>query len=112
MRDNGAAPGDAAAVRRFLTFRLGGILYALPAEYVLEVIHIPAVARVPHSPPSLLGIANLRGTVLPLVGLRELLGSNAGLAAAAATKAIVLDTGTPLALAVESVDALVAIPER
>src|SRR5688572_24986257 len=107
MRDNGAAPGDAAAVRRFLTFRLGGILYALPAEYVMEVIHIPAVARVPHSPPSLLGIANLRGAVLPLVSLRELLGASA--AAAAATKAIVLDAGTPLALAVESVDALVAI---
>ena len=75
MRDPAAAAVDAAAVRRFLTFRSAGTLYALPAEYVLEVIHVPAVARVPHSPPSLLGIANLRGTVLPLVGLRELLGA-------------------------------------
>ncbi len=94
-----------------MTFRVGGTLYALPAEHVLEVIHIPAVARVPHSPPSLLGIANLRGTVLPLVSLRELLGADAGSTAAAATKAIVLDAGTHLALAVESVDALVAVAD-
>ncbi len=73
----------------------------------MEVIHTPAVARVPHSPAPLLGIANLRGAVLPLVGLKELLGSSA--ASAPATKAIVLDAGTILALAVESVDALVAI---
>jgi purine-binding chemotaxis protein CheW len=109
MRDPRARPVD-AAVRRFLTFRLAGTLYALPAEYVVEIIGIPAAARVPHSPPSLLGIANLRGTVLPLVGLRELLGSGSTPTAATA-KAIVLDAGTLLALAVESVDALVAIAE-
>ena len=111
MRDQAAAPVDDAAVRRFLTLRHGGTLYALPAEYVLEVINIPAVARVPLSPRSLLGIANLRGTVLPLVSLSELLGKDAASAAAAATKAIVLDAGTHLALAVQSVDALVAIAE-
>ena len=109
MREQQAASVDAEAVRRFLTFRLAGTLYALPAEYVFEVIHIPAVARIPHSPPSLLGIANLRGMVLPLVGLRELLGSHAAPVAPATMKAIVLDAGTPLALAVESVDALVTI---
>jgi purine-binding chemotaxis protein CheW len=111
MREPSAEPVETAAVRRFLTFRHGGTLYALSADYALEVIHIPAVARVPRSPPSLLGIANLRGTVLPLVGLRELLGSSATSAPAAATKAIVLDAGTQLALAVESVDALVTVAE-
>ena len=112
MRDNSAALADTTQVRQFLTFRLGSTLYALPAEHVLEVIHVPAVARVPHSPPSLLGIANLRGTVLPLVGLRELLGWSEPSAAAATPKAIVLDAGTQLALAVDSVDALVAIAEH
>ena len=99
-----------AAHRRFLTFRLDDNLYALPAERVLEVIHVPAVARVPHSPPALLGVANLRGTVLPLVGLRALLGSH-GASAATATKAIVLDAGQQLAVAVDSVDALVPVAE-
>src|SRR5688572_11375761 len=108
MRDQRAAAE--AAHRRFLTFRLDGSLYALPSELVLEVIHVPAVARVPHSPTALLGVANLRGTVLPLVGLRALLGSR-GDSAAPATKAIVLDAGQQLALAVDSVDSLVAVAE-
>lgn len=106
------ASADTGAVRRFLTFRLASALYALPAESVSEVIHVPAAARVPQSPAALLGLANLRGAVLPLVGLRELLGL-ADSAGAAASKAIVLDAGTPVALAVESVESLAAIaPDR
>ena len=108
MRDQ-PAPADAAS-RHFLTFRLDGSLYALPSEHVLEVIHVPAVARVPHSPAALLGVANLRGKVMPLVGLRGLLRSH-GDSAAIATKAIVLDAGQRLALAVDSVDSLVAVAE-
>ncbi|HSC17098.1 MAG TPA: chemotaxis protein CheW, partial [Gammaproteobacteria bacterium] len=108
MRDQRATAE--APPGRFLTFRLDGSLYALPSELVLEVIHVPAVARVPHSPAALLGVANLRGTVLPLVGLRALLGAR-GDSAAAATKAIVLDAGAQLALAVDSVDSLVAVAQ-
>ena len=106
MRDQRAVAE--AASRRFLTFRLDGSLYALPSEQVLEVILVPAVARVPHSPTALLGVANLRGMVLPLVDLRALLGLH-GDSAATATKAIVFDVGQQLALAVDSVDSLVAV---
>ena len=108
MRDQRAVAE--AASRRFLTFRLDGSLYALPSEHVLEVILVPAVARVPHSPTALLGVANLRGMVLPLVDLRALLGLH-GDSAATATKAIVFDVGQQLALAVDSVDSLVAVAE-
>ena len=113
MRDQRAVAE--AASRRFLTFRLDGSLYALPSEHVLEVILVPAVARVPHSPTALLDVANLRGMILPLVDLRALLGSRGASAATAtkatATKAIVLDVGQQLALAVDSVDSLVAVAE-
>ena len=51
---------------RFLTFRREATLYALPAEEVAEVIRIPPVARLPHGPKCLLGVANLRGAVLPV----------------------------------------------
>jgi len=98
-----------AASHSFLTFRLDGALYALPSERVLEVIHVPAVARVPHSPVALLGVANLRGAVLPLVSLRALLASKGDSAAATAAKAIVLDLGQRLALVVDSVDSLVPV---
>ena len=96
---------SAAATRRFLTFRVEDRLYALPAEEVAEVIRMPALARVPHAPKGLLGVANLRGTVLPVAGLRGLLG----LPEAPAARALVLDGAAPVALAVDAVEALVTI---
>jgi purine-binding chemotaxis protein CheW len=95
----------AAGSRRFLTFRVGKRLYALPAEWVIEVIRIPLVARVPQAPKALLGVANLRGAVLPLVSLRLLLGMDES----AASRAIVCDDGAPVAIAVDAVDALITV---
>jgi purine-binding chemotaxis protein CheW len=106
MREQRAAP---AAIRRFLTFRSGDTLYALPAEHVLEVIRVPAIAHVPHSPPALLGVANLRGSVLPVIALWALLGAKQRPSASGAAKAIVVEAGTRFALAVDSVDALAAV---
>src|SRR6185312_100691 len=66
---------------------------------------MPAVARVPQGPPALLGIANLRGAVLPVTGLRQLLGKPAASDSSSA-RAIVLDIGAPIAVAVDSVATL------
>ena len=90
---------------RFLTFQVCGQLYALRSEDVLEVIRMPAVARVPQGPPALLGIGNLRGAVLPIAGLRQLLGKAAA-ADGASARAIVLDIGAPIAVLVDAVSAL------
>ena len=92
---------------RFLTFRVNGQLYALPAEQVSEVIRMPAIARVPQAPRGLLGLANLRGNVLPVASLRGLLGADEQ--ATAAPRAIVLDGAAPVALAVDAVEALVTV---
>src|ERR1700722_2773124 len=103
--------GDAAPVgdaRRFLTFRLGQRRYALPAEEVSEIIRTPSVARVPQAPRSLMGMANLRGDVLPVASLRDLLGGERD-ASASPARAIVLSGDAPVALAVDTVDALVTV---
>lgn len=92
---------------RFLTFRANGELYALPANQVAEVIRVPGVARVPQAPKGLLGVANLRGSVLPVASVRGLLGAEE--AAEATTRAIVLDGAAPVAVAVDVVEALVAV---
>jgi purine-binding chemotaxis protein CheW len=96
---------DRSSSNRFLTFRVDSRLYALRSQDVTEVIQVPAVARVPQCPPSLLGLGNLRGSVVPVVSLREMLGSPAT-TALLNTRAIVLDVGTPVALVVDSVAAL------
>jgi purine-binding chemotaxis protein CheW len=67
----------APAIRRFLTFRVDQARYALPAEEVSEIIAMPQVARLPHSPQALLGMANLRGDVVAVASLQRLLGQGA-----------------------------------
>jgi purine-binding chemotaxis protein CheW len=95
---------------RFLTFRGDGQLYALGAEQVSEVIRLPALARVPQAPKGLLGLANLRGNVLPVASLRGLLGvAEAEAVAPGTARAIVLDGAAPMALAVDSIEALVTV---
>lgn len=111
MPERGAANGT-AGLRRFLTFKLAGQLFAVPTELVAEIIELPSVARVPHSPAALLGLANLRGAVLPLVSSRALIGLEDQAAARSDKgRAVVVDSSAPLALAVDSVDALVTVAD-
>jgi purine-binding chemotaxis protein CheW len=112
MPDPRMEPAAASASVRFLTFWLDTRRYALPAGGVAEVMRVPALTCVPQSPKALLGIANLRGAVLPVVSLRALLGMPEGIARAT-TRAVVLNVGAPVALVVDAVDALVTLaPER
>jgi len=112
MPEPAAAPSDAGSALRFLTVQVEGRVYALPAEAVAEVMRVPALTRVPQSPRALLGVANLRGSVVPVASLRGLLGMDETSLPPTA-RAVVLDLGTRVALVVDAVRALVAIaPER
>jgi purine-binding chemotaxis protein CheW len=95
------------ATRRFLVFRVARRVYALPAETVVEVIRIPPTAHVPQAPKALIGVANLRGTVLPIASLHALLGLE--VEESADSRAIVLDGGAPVGIVVDAIDALITI---
>ncbi|HEX5280335.1 MAG TPA: chemotaxis protein CheW [Micropepsaceae bacterium] len=94
------AGGD---IRRFVTFRVGSERYAVAAENVAEVIRMPLVSRVPQSPRALLGVANVRGTVLPVASVSALLGRDG---ADAGRDALVFEGASSFALSIESVEAL------
>ncbi len=68
------ASGTVAAARQFVIFQLADESCCFPMEAVREIIRVPRLVPVPLAPPSLLGLANLRGTVLPVVDLRPLVG--------------------------------------
>ena len=57
-----------------LGFRLGDRWLVAPREEVREVIALPPLARVPGARPWLLGLANVRGGLLPVCDLHRLLG--------------------------------------
>ncbi len=88
-----------------LTFTVGGERFALPAADVSEIIKPQALTRVPHGPPTLLGVTNLRSSVLPVVSVAGLLGQPLG-AGSAAARIVVVEKGTRVGLLVDEVTAL------
>ena len=55
---------------KYVTFRLGGEMFALEIEKVREVLDFPEVTKVPQTPDFMCGVINLRGNVVPVVDLR------------------------------------------
>ena len=63
-----------------LGFRLGDTWLVAPREEVKEVIVPPALTRIPRARPWFLGVSNVRGNLLPVVDLAQLIGSDASAA--------------------------------
>lgn len=60
-----------------LGFGMGESSFLVPQREIREVITVPAFSRVPNARPWLMGIANVRGNLLPLIDLRMLLEGEA-----------------------------------
>jgi purine-binding chemotaxis protein CheW len=55
---------------QYLTFRLGNEIYGLDILRVKEIRGWTPVTGIPQSPPHVLGMLNLRGTIVPILDLR------------------------------------------
>jgi len=58
-------------LEKYMEFRLGEELFAIPLLIVKEVIDIPRFTSVPYTPEYFLGIINLRGQVLSVIDLSK-----------------------------------------
>ncbi|HYF59826.1 MAG TPA: chemotaxis protein CheW [Burkholderiaceae bacterium] len=75
MQDTLERSVDAAVVpTEVLAFRIGGEEYAIDILKVREIRGYERPTRIAGSGPSLCGVLNLRGTIVPIVDLRRLLG--------------------------------------
>jgi twitching motility protein PilI len=75
-----AAAPDAAAGREWVgvAFRMGGETFLAAREETREVLGYPAViTRIPGAKSWVRGLANVRGQLLPMIDLRQFLGSGA-----------------------------------
>ncbi len=76
-----AQPGqDGASEREWVgvALRMAGDLYLVAREETREVLGVPAgMTRVPGAKPWIKGLANVRGQLLPIIDLRQFLGSGA-----------------------------------
>ena len=68
------APHQDASQQEYMGFTLGAEEYAVEILRVQEIRGWEAVTRVPNSPDYVKGVLNLRGTIVPMIDLRQRLG--------------------------------------
>ncbi len=56
---------------------VGGELFTIDLQNVREVFVVESITPVPGMPSGLVGVTNLRGTVVPLLDLRQMIGLSA-----------------------------------
>lgn len=59
---------------QYLTFVLDSDLYAAQVTHVREVLELMPLTKLPGMPPFMKGVINIRGSVVPVVDLREKFG--------------------------------------
>jgi purine-binding chemotaxis protein CheW len=56
--------------RTWVGFEVGGVAYAVPIQYVREIIRPLPMQVLPHASPTVIGVIDHRGDVVPIVDLR------------------------------------------
>ncbi len=80
LSDPGGSPDDDSSLveeqapAEYVSFRLDRESYALPIGALREIVKVSPLTEVPRAAPSLLGVMNLRGQVLPVFSLKRRLG--------------------------------------
>lgn len=72
-----ATAAQPAEPRQYLTFTLGGEMFAVETLSVKEIIEFGQITTVPMMPPSIRGVINLRGAVVPVIDLKARFGAPA-----------------------------------
>ncbi|WP_461520350.1 chemotaxis protein CheW [Porticoccus sp.] len=97
------AQQDIVATRKVVCFSLLGHNLALPLEELIEIIEMPQYTPLPRVKYWVLGMANLRGRLLPVINLAEFLGGKLN-GAPKVQRVIVIDmSGVFVGLAVDRV---------
>ncbi len=84
------APTPVAALRhgaaggQYLVFTLGGEVFAIDILQISEIIEVDEITEVPMTPPTVRGVINLRGAVVPVIDLAARFGASACAAGSAA----------------------------
>lgn len=78
-------------MEQFIGFKLNSSEYMVPILNVREIISIPSVTALPHLPSYVIGVTNIRGSIIPIISLRSLM--NTGGDESGATTVIIISTG-------------------
>ncbi len=72
--DGGKENPNFANIRQYIGLLIGGEEFLLPIEVTNEIIMLNQLTFVPRAPRFVEGVINLRGTIVPAINLRKMLG--------------------------------------
>lgn len=93
-------PGDTVTL---VILRLGSERYGVPIEHVREIKPLDRVTALSSTPPFWLGLANLRGSLYPVLDLRRYLGVPGASSATDPQLVLVSGSGMTIGLRVDEV---------
>ena len=105
-RDAAAGARDGAAAQEWIgvAFRMGGETFLVERDEAREVMGVPApITRVPGARPWIMGLANVRGQLLPVIDLKQYFGSGATVAGRNTRVIVVNHREIPAGLVVDEV---------
>lgn len=60
--------------RQYLTFKLADEIFAVDVAKVREILEWTSITRIPQTPEYMCGVINLRGSVVPVIDLKQKFG--------------------------------------
>ena len=108
----GSEVKSAAPELHLVTFGLDREEFGIPVNQVREVIRVAEITRVPHAPPHVRGVTNLRGRILPVLELRTRLGLTPAVVSPRSRIVVVEIQGRVVGLLVDAVLQVAKVPEE
>ncbi len=107
---NKASQAHSAELKQLVSFHVGNEEFGLEILKVQEIIRSQELTRVPNLPDFVEGVINLRGSVIPVIGLRRCLGLD-GRDKDQQTRIVVVEVnGNVVGFVVDSVSEVLRIP--
>lgn len=100
--DQEAAQTAVTGYKRIITFQLDKETYGAEIGEVAEIMEMVPIMPIPHVPPLVLGLVNLRGTIVPIIDLRVRFGLDRGAWTADSRIVIVKERSFLVGLAVDT----------
>jgi len=109
-----APRADSGSSRQYLAFTLNGEVFAIDILQIREIIEFGALTEVPMMPPTIRGVINLRGSVVPVIDLSARFGRGPS-AVARRTCVVILEVSMDgltqtLGVMVDAVNEVMEIP--
>jgi len=73
MLETAAEKTEDKNMQKYLTFKSGELVYGITIENVVEIITNHTITKLPMVPDYVLGIMNLRGQIVPVVDIKQLM---------------------------------------